>query len=154
MSSGSTPTGPVSPGIEDTRMNLHSGRSCAGERPPVLSLRTLRGAAGSACSDPPCGQYEAVPAIRPWLLLLLLLLLYPQPAPVEAVRGHRSLEVSYPLSVTQVVVCSRALWFLLSICVREKQRSVGSFCSAPVGRRRAIDWRGLVGPPGPTAVLL
>ena len=34
-------------------------------------------------------------------------------------------------------MCSGGHWFLLSRCVRDKQRSVGSLCRAQVVRRRA-----------------
>ncbi len=53
-----------------------------------------------------------------------------QPAPVKAVHGHHSLEVSYPVSVTQVGVCRRALGSCCPSWVRDKQRTVGSSCRA------------------------
>jgi hypothetical protein len=53
----------------------------------------------------------------------------PDRALVEAVHGHRPLEVKHGVSMTEVGVCGRVLWCLLSRCVRNKQRSVGESVS-------------------------
>jgi hypothetical protein len=63
-----------------------------------------------------------------------MIALFSAPQRQEAVRIHRSLEVSYPVSVTVVVVCRRSRRFLLSPCVRDKQRSVGELVPCTWGQ--------------------